>query len=147
MRRYSSPNSVAQIVARLLRRALRDARRVGTHVRDETDRALVADLDALVEILREAHRALRAERRASSPLPAAACDVVNGADGFLRRSRRLTSVTPNVFATLRDRRGSVCALGLVVASRLLAVDVMQLGGELLPVLLEQRLDRSSTRPA
>src|SRR6185503_17889173 len=52
----------AQILTRLLRGTLRDARRVRAHVRDETDRALGADLDALVEILRDAHRALRSER-------------------------------------------------------------------------------------
>ena len=74
-------------------------------------------------------------------------DVVNGADGFLRRSRRLTSVTSNVLRPFevvenRDR------VGLVVRNlRLLAVDLVQLGRELLPVLLEQRLDRSSTPSA
>ena len=73
---------------------------------------------------------------------AASCcsvDVVNGADGFLRRSRRLTSVTSNVlraFEVVED------ALRLRPRSDLglLAVDVVQLGGELLAVLLEQRLD-------
>src|SRR5262245_5176401 len=34
-----------------------DARRVRTHVGDEADRALVAELDALVEPLGDAHRA------------------------------------------------------------------------------------------
>ena len=38
-----------------------DARRVGAHVGDEADRALVAELDAFVEPLRERHRAARRE--------------------------------------------------------------------------------------
>ena len=74
---------------------------------------------------------------------AASCwsvDVVNGADGFLRRSRRLTSVTSNVFRALEILEDAL-GFGLVVDLRLLAVDLMELGGELLAVLLEQRLDR------
>ena len=73
---------------------------------------------------------------------AASCcsvDVVNGADGFLRRSRRLTSVTSKVLRPSRSSRMR-SRFGLVVDLGLLAVDVMELGGELLAVLLEQRLD-------
>ena len=74
---------------------------------------------------------------------AASCcsvDVVNGADGFLRRSRRLTSVTSNVCAPFRSSRMR-SRFGLIVDLGLLAVDVMELRRELLAVLLQQRLDR------
>src|SRR5690606_23095662 len=50
-------------LARVRLRLGRDAGRVGAHVGDETDRALAAELDALVELLRDAHRPLRAERQ------------------------------------------------------------------------------------
>ena len=51
-----------QPIARGTGRRLGDARRVGTHVRDETDLPLfAADIDAFVEILRQSHRALGAE--------------------------------------------------------------------------------------
>src|SRR5687768_10712683 len=50
------------MVARLECRARRHARGVGAHVRDETDR-LVAELDTLVQVLRDAHRPLRAEAK------------------------------------------------------------------------------------
>ena len=47
---------------RLEGRALRHSRAVRPHVRDETDRSLVlAQLDAFVEILRQAHGALGAK--------------------------------------------------------------------------------------
>src|SRR6184192_1204502 len=51
------------VVARGGERLARDARRVGAHVGDEADRALGAELDALVEALRDPHgaRGLEAE--------------------------------------------------------------------------------------
>ena len=64
---------------------------------------------------------------------------MNGADGFLRRSRRLTSVTPNVLRPSRSER-TRSASRLVGDLCLLAVDLMELGGEPLPRLLQQRLD-------
>src|SRR6185312_14216755 len=45
----------------LKRRAFGDASRVGAHVRNETDRAFGSELDAFVQILRDAHRPLRTE--------------------------------------------------------------------------------------
>src|SRR5438067_1625636 len=45
-------------LARLMERALGDVERVGTHIRDETDRRTVADRDAFIELLREDHRLL-----------------------------------------------------------------------------------------
>ena len=51
----------ADELAHRVERVVRDARRVGTHVGDETDRAFVAELDALVEPLRDAHRAAGCE--------------------------------------------------------------------------------------
>ena len=65
--------------------------------------------------------------------------VVNGAAGFFRRSRRLTSVTWKVFRDLSARENLV-RFGLVADDRLLAIEQMQLRRELLLVLLEQRLD-------
>src|SRR6185503_12357597 len=52
-----------QIVARLTGSAFGHARRVGPHVGDETHRALGAELDAFVQVLGDAHGALRAERQ------------------------------------------------------------------------------------
>src|SRR5690606_3089447 len=46
--------------AQLVERLVRERDRVGAHVRDQTDRAL-ADVDALIEALRDRHRLLRAE--------------------------------------------------------------------------------------
>ena len=45
------------VLARLLDRGIRDTHRVGTHVRDQTDGALFAELHAFVELLRRPHRA------------------------------------------------------------------------------------------
>ena len=56
VRRRSAPRCSSRTAAM---RLVRDARRVGAHVGDEADRALVAELDALVEPLRDAHRARR----------------------------------------------------------------------------------------
>src|SRR3989454_4090184 len=49
------------VVARGGERLARDARRVGAHVGDEADRAFRAELDALVEALRDPHGARRLE--------------------------------------------------------------------------------------
>ena len=48
-------------VADLAERILRQAHRVGTHIGDQADRALVAERDALVELLRDLHRTARGE--------------------------------------------------------------------------------------
>jgi hypothetical protein len=50
-----------QPVARGEGRRFGHTRRVGTHVRDETDAVVAADVDAFVQILREPHGALGAE--------------------------------------------------------------------------------------
>src|SRR6185503_12656934 len=127
-----------QIFARLLRRTLGNARRVGSHVRDETDRTLAPDLDALVEILSDPHRALRAERQLFG--------------GFLlkrgRRERRRRILAALAALDLSDVEGFAAfeiaddpvGLLLVRNLRFLAVDVMELRGELLVLLLQQRLD-------
>src|SRR2546426_8305879 len=47
------------VVARGGERFARDARRVGAHVGDEADRAFRAELDALVEALREDRKSTR----------------------------------------------------------------------------------------
>src|SRR5271163_3850557 len=47
------------MVADGLERLVRHARRIGAHISDEADRALLAKLDALVQLLRDLHRAPR----------------------------------------------------------------------------------------
>ena len=49
------------VLAGLLDRRIRDAHRVGAHVGDEADRSLLTQLDALVQLLRGAHRAAGGE--------------------------------------------------------------------------------------
>ena len=55
----SLPIALGDELAHLLQRLGRDARRVGTHVGDQADGAFAAELDALVELLRDAHGAAR----------------------------------------------------------------------------------------
>ncbi len=127
-----------QVVARLTRSAFRDARGVGTHVRDEPDGALGADVDALVEHLRDAHRALGTE-----------ADLLGG---FLLhgtrsewRSRILAALAS---ADVGDRerlsplevREDRLRLALVGDLRLLTLYLVELGREALLGLLEKRLD-------
>ena len=134
----------AEIIARLSSCALGDTRRICPHIRDQTDRALVTHFDALVEILGDAHRALRPvrqllrrfllQRRCREGrrwiLSSLATFYVGDGEGLL---------------SLQVSENSV-SLDLIRYLSLLAVDVMELGGELLLVLLEQRFD-SSIRPA
>ena len=128
-----------QVRACLRGRALGHARGIRAHVGDETDGALVADVDSLVQILRDAHRPL-------------------GPEGELlrrlllqrrRRERRRGVLATLATLDLRDLErpatfeivDDALRLGLVVDLRFLAIDVMELGREGLLVLLEQRLDR------
>jgi hypothetical protein len=129
----------AQVVLRRRRRALGDARRVGPHVRDETDRALGAEVDALVQVLRQAHRALRAVAELLRAL-------------LLQRrggERRLWILAPLAPLHVGDRedvapleiRQDRVGLRLIRDLGLLPIDVMELGRELLAGLVERRRDR------
>ena len=53
--------ALADVVADIGDGVIADARRIGTHVGDETHGAFVADLDAFIEALRDHHSALHAE--------------------------------------------------------------------------------------
>src|SRR6185437_5914347 len=114
-------------------------RRVRTHVGDEADRPVVAEVDALVEILRYAHGALGAERQLLGRL------LLKRGRGERRRRILATFATLDVGDAKVFARGEVgddaLRLGLVMDLGLLAVDVMEFGGEALAVLLEQRFDR------
>ena len=58
----TAPRSAPPIkVAHFLQRVFGNARRVGTHVRDQTNRALFADLDAFIQPLGQHHGSLDAE--------------------------------------------------------------------------------------
>src|SRR5271157_6616758 len=48
-------------LAHFAQRLVRNTGRVGTHIRDESDRALVTEIDAFVEALRDDHGAFHAE--------------------------------------------------------------------------------------
>jgi hypothetical protein len=126
------------------RRALGHARGVGTHVRDETHAPSLFP-SSMPSYRSWASRMVRLEPKPSF-LAASCCsvDVVNGASGFLRRSRRLMSVTSNSLRPLRSAR-MACAAGLVGDLRLLAIDVMQLGGEAAARPSAGRRRSSSTR--
>ena len=81
-------------VAHLVDGVVADAQRVGTHVRDETDRAAVlAEIDAFVEPLRDLHRALG--RRSAGTLVASCWSlrVVYGAGALRFCSRRVIFAT------------------------------------------------------
>jgi hypothetical protein len=69
----SRQTSSARSRESLCNRIRTHARRVGTHVGDEADRALLADLDALIQPLRHAHRAAHVEAQPARMHPAAAC--------------------------------------------------------------------------
>ena len=58
---YWGPNLPADELAHFGDGVVRDARRIGTHVGDETDRAFAAQFHAFIELLRQHHGALHAE--------------------------------------------------------------------------------------
>ena len=128
----------ADVVLRLRGRALRDARGVGTHVRDEPLLTIHPDVDALVEILRDAHRALGSERQLLRRL-------LLQRGGRERRRWVLAALAPFDLGDAERRaaievRQHAVRFGLVVDLRLVAVDLVELRGEALPRLLQQRLD-------
>src|SRR5690606_3103439 len=121
-----------EVLARRGGRRLRHAYVVGAHVRDETDRALgLPELDALVEVLRETHRALRAEAELLRRL------LLERA----RLERRLGVLAALTALDARDverlAAGEVLhdrlRRRLVVDLGLHAVEVMELRGEALPL--------------
>ena len=88
-----APQPPGHPLAGLLLRLRGHAHRVGAHVGDETDRALVAELDALVELLGQHHRLLGREvELAARVLLQRGGDERRGA-GFRRRSPRVTDFT------------------------------------------------------
>src|SRR6185437_12280572 len=86
-----------QILTRLLRRALRHARGIGTHVRDESRGAVGAELHALVQPLRDAHGYLGAE---ADPLGRFLLERARG-----ERRRRI--LAPLAAAHIGDSEGPV----------------------------------------
>src|SRR5204863_2603309 len=126
------------VVAGLNRRRRGNASRVGAHVGDEPHRALVANLHAFVEVLCEPHRALGTEAELLG-------GVLLERAGGERRRRILSALATLYFRDLESLAGlergeNGVRLFLVVDDRLLAVEQMQLGSELLSVFLEQRFD-------
>ena len=63
--------ALADQSANFVERVVGDARRIGTHVGDKTDRAFLAELDAFIQLLREHHGALDAEAELARRTPAA----------------------------------------------------------------------------
>src|SRR5690606_34001558 len=130
--------ALAQMIPCGVRGARRDACRVGSHVRDQTDGALGAQLHALVKLLRDAHRALCGETITLRRL-LLQCRC---------RERRRWILRAFAALDLGDDERTVlhvvaCAarVGLVVDRERLAVDVMEPGVERTLVLLEMRGDR------
>ena len=123
-------------------RLFRHAHRVRSHVGDETDRAVLADIQALVEVLRRSHGASAGEAELLGGL------LLQGAGG--EGSRR--PLPPLTLLHLRDGPGCTGRvgpaqrvhhgprLGLVVKLRLVPVHLGERGLEGLPVLGEERLD-------
>ena len=108
---YSRTSSMASSLTRS---------RVGTHVRDETDRAAVlAEVDAFVEPLRDLHRALGAEAQvARRVLLELGRRVRRGRLALLLASRDLRDA---VAARSRGRRAPAAAVVAVLDLELLAV--------------------------
>src|SRR5690606_6541896 len=112
----------------------RNARRVGTHVGDETDGAFRTDIHTFVQLLRGAHGTLRGEAEALR------CLLLQRRCGE-RRGRVLESLTTlelgNDERHVRDIVQRAGRALLVLELERLAVDVMELRLELPAVLLEQ----------
>src|SRR4051812_19262346 len=127
------------VVARLIRGGRRDAGGVGTHVGDQTRRPILANINALVEILSQPHGSLRAKAELLGRI------LLERAGGEWR-----AGVFP-ALATLdlRDLEGlpglergeNIIRLFFVADDGLFAIEQMQLCGELLALFLEQRLHR------
>src|SRR5262249_50873251 len=85
---------LAEPLPHLADRLAGEARRIGTHVGDETDRALRTEVDALVELLRDLHRALAR----------GAVAVRRGLLERARDERRLRVLEPRLHLDAGDRR-------------------------------------------
>ena len=129
----------SQVLARGRGRRVGHPHVVRAHVRDEADGALgLSQLDALVQVLRETHRALRTESELLRGL------LLQGAR-LERRLRILPSLAALEVGDVEVRaplqvREDLLRRRLVREVRLLAVHMMQLGGEHLLVVLERRGD-------
>src|SRR6185437_14808991 len=128
-----------QIIARGGRCGIRDARRIGTHVRNESHGAFGTDLHTLVQILRKPHRALGPESESLG------CFLLQCACRE-RRVRVLATLAPldlgyRESLESADIVENALRVGGVGYLRLLSVDMMQLRREFLTGLLEQCRDR------
>src|SRR5690606_3788421 len=119
-------------VADLGQRLARQVDRVGTHVADQADGALVADGHALVQLLRDLHGALGGEAELARGL------LLQGGGGERRRRPALALLAGDVGDVQRAAGGLPDALArglgaVAVGDRelleLLAVQLHQLGGE------------------
>ena len=115
-------------------RLLGDAQRVGTHIGDQAVRGAFAEADALIELLRDHHRALRREAEPAVGL------LLQGGGG--ERRHRLAALDGVLDAADRERRvfqlsdnpGGLLAVG---DGELLLGRAVELGGEGLAGRLEQ----------
>ena len=131
---------LADVEADLLDRVVGERHRVGTHVGDQTDLAL-ADVDALVQLLRGAHGAVGGHAELAHPLllqrrGGERCGRV--ARFFLlfhRRDRRV------VAGQRGQHRGLGGFVGNVELLELLALPLVQLGAEFLPALVAVQMHR------
>src|SRR5205823_2111358 len=126
------------VVPSLSRRGGGNTGGIGAHVGDQPDATLFSELDSLVQVLRETHGTLGTEAEFFR------CILLESA-GRKRRSRILSSLTTLDFGDLKrlprlERSENRVRFALVADYRLLAIEQVQLGRKLLPVLLEQGLD-------
>src|SRR5580704_8505216 len=156
LREIALAEQATQVIARLNRRALRDACRVCPHIRDQTDGALFfPQLNALVEILRQAHRALGAERellgaflleragreRRLRIFPAlAALDVGDEKRADTRGRGRSVRGLAHPSSGVRRFVDDATGIGFVGDLRFLAIDLMELRAEPLALVLQRRRD-------
>ncbi|OPZ01303.1 MAG: hypothetical protein BWZ09_02745 [Alphaproteobacteria bacterium ADurb.BinA305] len=134
------PPALGDVGAHVVERVLRDAHGVGAHVGDQTDGALGADVDPLVELLGDSHRAPVAETELARGIL-----LQRGGDERRRRVAALLAaldVADRVVGALQigdDGARLVAGLDLQLLAGLL--DQLRLEGELLVLRREERGER------
>ena len=120
-------------------RLVREAERVGTHIGDQTGQAVLAQLDAFIQLLRNAHGAARGHIELAAGL------LLQGRGDERRRGGALFLAALDLAHDKRlalDRVHDRLRLGFVFQFRLAAAVAVVAGGELAAVRgLQQRLDR------
>ena len=132
------------------KRLLGNAQRVGTHVGDEAHRALAGDVHALVELLRDGHRAARRHVQLTRRLllegrgrerRGRRARLVRALDGFHLKRGALDVLDDGVDGLFRVRLGLFAVLAVIVSDEGLVLRLVAQRGFERPILLRlERLD-------